>query len=99
MVFLCPPGIQFIGLDNFFYTARSLGLKQRVLQLTQLEAAAKHFCTKKWAAVRSEYLTKHSRSSEAQTLKVGWCHSCKLYNVSAAVRSSSGGASTFELPV
>ena len=64
-------GAVFLGLDNFYYTARMLGLStNKRISIDQLEKAAAEFCHQNWHSIRNKYF---KRKKEPYALKVLNC--------------------------
>eukprot|EP00878_Enallax_costatus_P008726 GHUV01009120.1.p1 GENE.GHUV01009120.1~~GHUV01009120.1.p1 ORF type:complete len:390 (+),score=85.57 GHUV01009120.1:351-1520(+) len=64
-------GAVFLGLDNFYYTARMLGLpSDKRISVNQLEKAASDFCHQNWRNIRNKYF---KRNKEPYALKVRQC--------------------------
>lgn len=64
-------GAAFLGLDNFYYTARMLGLpSNKRISVDQLDKAASDFCSQNWRKLRSKYFKHGSQTKEPYALKV-----------------------------
>lgn len=67
-------GAVFLGLDNFYYTAMTLGLPtNKRISVNQIDKAAHKFCKQNWRAVHTTYLQSgSSQQKDIYALKV-WC--------------------------
>ncbi|KAF8054899.1 APY5 [Scenedesmus sp. PABB004] len=70
-------GTTFVGLDNFWYTARALGLASgRAVSPDALEAAAKAACARPWSALRGVHARAVGGGQEPYVLRA--CFSAAL---------------------
>eukprot|EP00879_Flechtneria_rotunda_P017268 GHRR01018089.1.p1 GENE.GHRR01018089.1~~GHRR01018089.1.p1 ORF type:complete len:233 (+),score=83.20 GHRR01018089.1:157-855(+) len=73
---MCGPGVTFIGLDNFYYTARALGLPtHKPISVDDIQSAAKTFCACSWAKLKAVHV-RHGGAHESFISKV--CFSSAL---------------------